>query len=227
MQGDPALGAMWYVAFLLSITCHEAAHALAAYVGGDDTAFEEGQVTLNPGPHIKREPFGTVVAPILTFLMNGWMLGWASAPIDPRWQDRYPRRAALMALAGPLSNLGLAIVTGLVIKAGLSFGYFVIPQSVTLANIVEGSNPGLAAAFATFCSILFSLNLILFAFNLLPLPPLDGVSVITLLLPEEHARTVLSAAGNPAFAIVGILVAWRVAGFVVRPAILTALGILY
>ena len=86
---------LWYVVFLLSLTCHEAAHALAARLGGDDTAYLGGQVSLNPVPHVRREPMGAVVVPFLTFLYTsgGWMMGWASAPYDPSWEDRHPRRA--------------------------------------------------------------------------------------------------------------------------------------
>lgn len=98
--------AIWFVAFLLSLTCHEAAHALAARLGGDRTA--DDQVTLNPLPHMQREPVGMVLFPLLTYALNGWMMGWASAPYDPHWAQRHPRRAALMALAGPLANFTLA-----------------------------------------------------------------------------------------------------------------------
>lgn len=69
------LGFIWYIVFLFSTTCHEGAHALAAKIGGDPTAFHGGQVTLNPLPHIKREPFGTVVVPILSYLLAHWMIG--------------------------------------------------------------------------------------------------------------------------------------------------------
>src|SRR5436309_2868306 len=65
-----ALGFIWYVAFLFSTTCHEAAHALAAKIGGDDTAFAGGQVSLNPVPHIQREPWGMVVFPILSLIVT-------------------------------------------------------------------------------------------------------------------------------------------------------------
>ena len=75
-----ALGFIWYVVFLFSTTCHEGAHALVAKLGGDPTAFYGGQVTLNPLPHIRREPLGTVVVPILSYLFSEWMIGWASAP---------------------------------------------------------------------------------------------------------------------------------------------------
>ncbi len=78
-----AYGMIWYLVFLFSTTCHEAAHALAARLGGDLTAFHGGQVTLNPAPHIQREPFGLVLAPIVSYFWSGWMLGWASARVLP------------------------------------------------------------------------------------------------------------------------------------------------
>ena len=88
---------LWLAAFLLSLTCHEAAHALAGRLGGDSTA--AAQVTLDPIPHIKREPFGTLVVPIVSFFLQGgcWMIGWASAPYDPTWANLFPKRAAAMA----------------------------------------------------------------------------------------------------------------------------------
>ena len=116
---------LWYVAFLLAVTCHEAAHAWVAWLGGDPTAYVGGQVTLNPLPHIRREPFGTVLAPLLSYILIGWTMGWASAPYDPHWEDRHPRRAAVMALAGPLANLVLAALAFAVLKTGLIGGWWV------------------------------------------------------------------------------------------------------
>jgi hypothetical protein len=68
-------GIIWYAVFLFSTVFHEAAHALTAYKMGDSTAHSKGQVSLNPIPHIKREPFGTVIVPILSFAAGGWMIG--------------------------------------------------------------------------------------------------------------------------------------------------------
>src|SRR5713101_2714305 len=76
-----ALGFIWYVAFLFSTTCHEAAHAMVAKIGGDDTASAGGQVSLNPVPHIQREPWGMVVIPILSLIATGNLFGWASERI--------------------------------------------------------------------------------------------------------------------------------------------------
>src|SRR5580658_3233271 len=124
---DLALGAIWYIVFLFSTTCHEAAHALVAKLGGDLTAAEGGQVTLNPIPHIRRSPFGMVVVPILSFLVGGWMIGWASAPFNSAWQRQYPRRSAWMALAGTAANFSLMLAAGIAIRIGLVAGYFHSP----------------------------------------------------------------------------------------------------
>src|SRR5688572_31775898 len=102
--------AIWYLVFVFSTTCHEAAHAWAAHRGGDPTAYADGHVSLDPLPHIRRSPMGMVVIPIISFLMGGWMIGWASVPLNPEWARQYPRRAALMSLAGPAANLTLALV---------------------------------------------------------------------------------------------------------------------
>ena len=101
MQPDLGIGLVWFVAFLFSTTVHEAMHAFAAWKGGDPTAYHGGQVSLSPLPHIRREPVGMLIVPLLTSLTRGWAMGWASAPYDPVWATRHPRRAAIMAAAGP------------------------------------------------------------------------------------------------------------------------------
>jgi hypothetical protein len=100
------------ITFIVSTTVHEAAHALFAKLGGDLTAYRGGQVTLNPLPHIRREPFGMVLIPLITLYWSGNQscFGYASTPIDPFWAIRHPRRAALMSAAGPLANLLLAAI---------------------------------------------------------------------------------------------------------------------
>ena len=92
------LGLTWFVVFLFSTTLHEAGHAWAAYKLGDRTAYEGGQVSLNPLPHIQREPVGMILVPLFTFVSMHWMMGWASAPYDPVWAHRYPKRAAVSLL---------------------------------------------------------------------------------------------------------------------------------
>src|SRR5579863_9914406 len=117
-------GFVWYVVFLFSTTCHEASHALVAKIGGDETAALGGQITLNPIPHIRREPFGMVVVPLLAFLFSGQIIGWASAPFNPEWERRYPRRSAWMALAGPAANFSLMLTAVVIIHIGRSQGWF-------------------------------------------------------------------------------------------------------
>jgi hypothetical protein len=97
-------GLVWYMVFLFSVTLHEAAHAWAAQRGGDPTAYLGGQVSLDPRPHIRREPFGMVILPLFTAITSGWPIGYASTPYDPVWALNHPRRAAWMSLAGPAAN---------------------------------------------------------------------------------------------------------------------------
>ncbi len=100
MELNLALATVWYAVFIVSLTFHEAAHAFAALKFGDPTAYYQGQVTLDPIPHIRRSPFGMVIVPIVSFILGGWMIGWASAPYDPYWADSNRRKAALMGYGG-------------------------------------------------------------------------------------------------------------------------------
>ena len=114
---------------MFSVVCHEAGHALAALWGGDRTAYHNGQVTLNPIPHIQQEPFGLGLLPILSLLRNFstgslWILGFASAPFDLNWAIANPRRAAWMSMAGPATNFLIALVAGILMKVGLLAGWF-------------------------------------------------------------------------------------------------------
>lgn len=229
---DPALLPLllaWFVAFVFSTTLHEAGHAYAALRLGDATAYRGGQVSLNPLPHIRREPIGMVVVPIASFLLMGgnWMIGWASAPYDPRWAQRFPRRSALMAAAGPLANLGLVIAAGISMRIGLVTGYFTPPSSLGFAQLVGASDAAASAPTATLLSILFTLNLVLFVFNLLPLPPLDGSGVIQLAMSHDLARRYQLLIANPMWAWVGIVAAWRFFPAVFSPVYRTALGLLF
>src|SRR5580704_14236773 len=140
------LGLVWYVAFLFSTVCHEGAHALAAKLGGDMTAAEGGQVSLNPIPHIRRSPWGLVVFPIISYALFGWMVGYASAPYDPTWARQHPKRAAWMALAGPAANFTLMLLAAAAIRIGISTGHFQAPDSVipTQVTVLAGGGVNLA-----------------------------------------------------------------------------------
>jgi Zn-dependent protease len=220
------LGLIWFVVFLFSTTCHEGAHALVAKLGGDPTA--SGQVTLNPLPHIKREKFGMVVMPILSYLLGGYMMGWASAPYDPVWAYRHPHRAARMAFAGPAANFTLMAVAAIAIRVGVAADFFHPPASVNFTRITEAVDPaGIGSLLATIVSVLFMLNLILGTFNLLPIPPLDGNVGVTLFMSEERARSFLEMFRTPNVAIMGLFLAWALFGRIFGVAYVFALNVLY
>jgi Zn-dependent protease len=216
-QHAVAVGFLWFLAFLFSTTVHEAMHALAAFRGGDPTAYHGGQVTLSPIPHIRREPIGMLVVPLLTALTQGWAIGWASTPYNPRWAAHYPKRAAAMAAAGPAGNLAIAIVAFALIKIGLAGGWFVAPDSASFERLVS-SPLGDGQTFAgEMLSILLMLNVLLCAFNLIPLPPLDGASVIGIFIPESAAVKLRELSHSPIFQIAGLVIAWRVFPAIVGP----------
>jgi len=223
-----AIGLLWYVVFLLSTTAHEASHALAAKLGGDPTAFHGQQASLNPIPHIRREPFGMVLVPILSYATGGWMMGWASAPYDPYWQQKHPRRAAWMSLAGPAANFTLAVIAGIAVHIGILMGAFAPPASANFQRIVESTAPGLADGVAKFLSLLFSLNVLLGTFNLLPIPPLDGYSALGLFMNESGARR-LEAMRQSArnYTFIGLLLGWQIFAKIYDPLFTLALRALY
>lgn len=212
---------LWFPTFLFSTTVHEAAHAWAALRGGDRTAYLGGQVSLSPLPHIRREPIGMLAVPLLTSLTQGWAMGWASAPYDPEWAERHPRRAAWMAAAGPAGNFGLAILAFLALKVGLLTGWFMAPDSASFSQLVvptaTGMPTGTFGFVGSLLSVMLTLNVLLGTFNLVPLPPLDGASVVGLVLPEGAARFFRGLATTPGFSLVGLLVAWNVFPHLVRP----------
>lgn len=218
---------LWFIAFLFSLTIHEAAHAWAALKLGDKTAYEGGQVTINPIPHIRREPFGMFVLPILTYWGQGWMIGWASAPYNPQWALAHPRRCALMALAGPLSNLILVCIAALFMRLGLASGFFTIPDTFSATAIFGGVSPGVSAMAASFLGIFFFLNIILFAFNLLPLPPLDGAGAVPLILPRTWSEKYMAFVNHRAVSIVGLIAAWMSFGYISGPIINICIACLF
>lgn len=219
-------GLAWYAVFLLAAVCHEAAHAWAALRLGDATASRAGQVSLDPRPHVRREPIGTILVPWVSFLLSqSWMMGWASAPYDPEWAERHPRRAALMALAGPLANLVLFLLAAGAIRAGLWAGWFVTPELVTFSAVV--TTPAGTDAVTFLLSIAFSLNLILLFFNLLPVPPLDGAAAVLLLLPKSSHAIWFHVLREPWLGWIGLLVAWTLFPRWFGPVHALALRILY
>jgi Zn-dependent protease len=217
----------WYLAFVASTTVHEACHAWVAKLGGDDTASRGGQASLDPNPHMRREPIGMVVLPIISLFLMGWPFGYASAPYDPHWALRYPRRAALMALAGPLGNLALMGVAILAIRIGITAGVFVAPDSAWLTTVAASAAPGIWSGIAALLSVFVSLNLILAVLNLLPLPPLDGSSVVTLLMSEKVAEKWSRHVTSGSFGFFGIFIAWHLFDPLFPPLFLAVVNLIY
>ncbi|MEF2551327.1 site-2 protease family protein [Aurantimonas sp. A2-1-M11] len=160
----------WIVPILTAITLHEAAHAYSAWRLGDDTAFRLGRVTFNPIRHV--DPFGTIIVPGLLLLTGApFLFGWAKpVPVAVGRLGNPRRDMALVAFAGPLMNVGLAIVSALLLRAVPLFPEAAAPWIVQ----------------TLYQSIL--LNLVLAIFNMLPLPPLDGSRILASLLPAGLAR---------------------------------------
>jgi Zn-dependent protease len=154
---------------LFAITLHEAAHGYVARHFGDMTAYQAGRITLNPLHHI--DPVGTVLLPLLTLWMGGILFGWAK-PVPVNFAAlRRPKQDMLwVAIAGPASNLVMAMGWALLYKIGLMFpeNYFADPM---LGMAMWG----------------IRINVVLMVLNLLPLPPLDGGRVAVSLLPRREA----------------------------------------
>lgn len=220
-------GAMWYGAFLLSTVCHEAAHAWSARRLGDETAAKGGQLTLNPVPHLRREPVGMIVVPIASWLIGGWIIGWASAPYGREWARLNPRKAALMALAGPGTNLALAAAAALVIRLGFEWGLFARPFVLGMGNLAASPAGGVAETAAQLLSIMLSLNLLLFAFNLIPVPPLDGSQAPLLVLSASAAERYSAATRSPLLRFGGIIVAWKLIPAILPGLIVGVARVLY
>ena len=174
LTAESFLRAVTYlVAMLLSLSFHEAAHALVATLKGDLTAKKQGRLTLNPMAHI--DPVGTIILPLIGALANLPVIGWAKpVPVDLR-RVKNPRWANLqVSLAGPFANLllsmiclalvGLHLATDLPAKGSLLYPFVELAQAMVWVN-----------AFLAF-------------FNLIPLPPLDGAAMITTLLPARWAE---------------------------------------
>jgi Zn-dependent protease len=154
---------------LFALTLHEYAHGYVAYRLGDPTAYNAGRLTLNPLSHL--DPIGTIAFFFIKF-------GWAKpVPVNPMY-FREPRKGMLwVALAGPITNLVLAVISAILVKVTL---YILINSSSALLGSILGP---LLAMLVTSVWI----NLVLCIFNFLPIPPLDGSRIVTGLLPEHLA----------------------------------------
>lgn len=184
---------------LLAITLHEAAHGYAARHFGDPTAARLGRISLNPLRHI--DPVGTVLMPLMLYVATAgaFVFGYAKpVPVDMR-QLRHPRRDMVwVAAAGPLSNLAQALLWAMLGTALLSLGvqepFFLL---VARAGIL--------------------VNLVMFAFNLFPLPPLDGGRVLVGLLPDGPARALASLERWGFFIVMALVLAGLVSRYWMLP----------
>lgn len=157
-----------FVILIFSAIVHEVAHGVVAEQLGDDTAREEGRITLNPIPHI--DPFGSILLPLILLSAGSPVILGAAKPVPVNFSNlRNPRSGmAWVSLAGPLSNFLLAIL-------------FVIPLKFGLANSI--SEPILLRAIV--------INILLGVFNLIPIPPLDGSKVVASFAPRGMMEFIL------------------------------------
>jgi Zn-dependent protease len=164
----------------------------------------------------------------LSFFLQGggWMIGWASAPYDPTWATRHPRRAAGMAAAGPAANFALVLLAGVAIRVGIATGYFTLPTDGITLETLAAAPSGVARGLALFSSVLFSINLILGCFNLIPLPPLDGYAIVPLVL-NDRMRDKWFGLFSGGGALMGLIIAWVLFDRLMPPVFQTAIGLLY
>ncbi len=169
--------AIWLPVFILAISIHEAAHAWAAWRLGDPTAVMQGRLTLNPKAHL--DPFGTIM--FIISALTGFGFGWAKpVPVNPYYLRNPNRDMALVAVAGPGSNVLQAF-----------FWTAVLAFFVSLFNLLPSAlRYAMDPIFEFLARVCFAgvfVNLGLAAFNMIPLPPLDGSRILRLFLPD-HLR---------------------------------------
>ncbi|MEI6305086.1 MAG: site-2 protease family protein [Candidatus Taylorbacteria bacterium] len=177
------------IILLFSVIIHEVSHGFMADHLGDPTARLQGRLTLNPLKHI--DPIGSILVPIITSI-SGFAFGWAK-PVVYNPYNLKNRRVGevLIAAAGPLSNITLAIVFGLIIR----FVY---------------SGAGGVTPFIEFASYIVIINIVLAVFNLVPLPPLDGSKLLLAFLPQQYGRTRMTLERyGPIFVLILIIFAWQ------------------
>ena len=181
---------VWALPVIFAITLHEVAHGWAAHALGDPTAQTLGRLSLNPLKHV--DPIGTVLLPGFLLLIGGFIFGWAKpVPVDAR-NFRNPRvDMALVALAGPLSNLVMALAWGVLFKYA----------------VAVGAEQGLWYGLRLMARAGLIINISLMALNMLPLPPLDGSRVLMGLLPEGAARSYSRLEPYGLFILMGLMAA--------------------
>jgi Zn-dependent protease len=206
MNFDPGRIIIWFVVFLLSLTVHECAHALAAEKSGDPTGRYLGRITLNPIPHI--DIFGTVIFPLLAFTSGAMMFGWAKpVPFNPlnlrdrRWGEIF------IAMAGPFSNILLAIL------------FIILSKMLYPNSMLEYAAYVLKQPVAMMLDTGIKLNFVLAVFNMIPIPPLDGHHVLRNLLPDSLAEAYAQIPDMVGFAILMLLIFVGFTSMLINPVI--------
>jgi len=198
-----------YVALVLALCVHEFAHAASARALGDSTAEDQGRLTLNPLVHI--DPIGTVLLPLLGFFTAFPLFGWARpVPVQPGNFQRgwYAKGQVWVAAAGPLSN---------VVQAACWLVLLALAARAAPELLFASEGPG--QFFLSFAYFSVLINLILAAFNLIPLPPLDGGHVASWSLPREWAEK-YDRVVQPPTGFILLLLLFPVLGYLLRPVVL-------
>ncbi|HEY5540596.1 MAG TPA: site-2 protease family protein [Coriobacteriia bacterium] len=163
---------LWLVLLIPSITFHEFMHGWAAYMLGDPTAKNAGRLTLNPVKSI--DPFGSILLPLMGFLLGGFIFGYAKpVPYNPMYFKNLRKGEIIVGFAGPSANLLLAAV-------GTAMAWSAVPLMLVSSQV--------ANAVYLVGLVLAEANLVLMFFNLIPIPPLDGSSIVPLFLPDSMLR---------------------------------------
>lgn len=196
--------ATWALPVLFAITLHEVAHGWAAYKLGDSTAKMLGRLSLNPIRHV--DPVGTVAVPAVLLLLNApFLFGWAKpVPVNSRNLKHYRKDMMLVAAAGPLANMFMAV--GWILLLPLFAQVF--PDENVARGFVDMARHGVV------------INLVLFVFNLMPIPPLDGGRVLSGLVPAGAGR-VLDSIEPYGMVIVVALLYFGVLDAVMSPLVAT------
>ncbi|NOT21074.1 MAG: site-2 protease family protein [Sideroxydans sp.] len=192
---------------LFAITLHEAAHGYVARHFGDMTAYQQGRISLNPMRHI--DPVGTILLPLLTLAVGGILFGWAK-PVPVNFGAlRRPKQDMLwVALAGPASNLFMALCWGLIAKLAWMF-----PGSYFAEPLLEMAQIGI------------KINVVLMVLNLLPMPPLDGGRIAVSLLPHRQAYQLSRIEPYGMFILIGLAIT-PVLGWILTPPVLLMLKLI-